>query len=321
MNRQITLIPGDGGGPQTAEVVQQVISALGVTLDWDVQNAADPEAVIASIKRNKVALKAKFLAAKPVAKLPYVIHLRKQLGIHTIVRRVRNLPGLPARGKNVDIAIVREASEDIYAGFEHQTSEGVFETVKVTTRASCERISRYAFDYARANGRKKVTTVHKSNILKKSDGMFLRVSQEVAALYPDIQHDEVIVDALCMKLVRWPHDFDVLLCGNLFGDIVSDCAAGMAGGITVAGGVNYGDGIAVFENPHGIRFEECGDDGANPYPLLRLGADLLAHIGEVDASVRLHRAVEGSIQEGVLTSDMGGSSGCREVKKAVLSRL
>jgi isocitrate dehydrogenase (NAD+) len=242
-----------------------------------------------------------------------VIHLRKALNTHTIVRRVSNLPGLPARAQGIDLVIVREASEDIYAGFEHQTSEGVFETVKVTTRAACERVSTFAFEYARGNGRKKVTTVHKANILKKADGMFLKVSQEIAAKYPDIQHEEVIVDALCMKLVRWPQSFDVLLCGNLFGDIVSDCAAGMAGGITVAGGVQLGEGVALFESPH--------PDVGNPYPLLRVTGQLLRHLKEDEAAERLEKAIIGALEAGVHTPDMGGSASAQDVERAVLLRM
>lgn len=321
MSKAVTLVVGDGGGPQTAAVVQTVIAVTGVSIDWDLQNPADPEAVIASIRKNGIALRAKYNAAKPVGKVPYVIHMRKSLGVHTIVRHVHNLAGLPARAQGVDIVIVREASEDIYAGFEHATSEGVFETVKVTTAAACERIARHAFDYARTHGRKKVTTVHKANILKKADGMFLRCSQQVAADYPDIQHDEVIVDALCMKLVRWPQSFDVLLCGNLFGDIVSDCAAGMAGGITVAVGTNIGPNVVVFDNPHGISSAECGEDGANPYPMLHLGYHLLNHIGENAAATRLLNAMETALKAGVHSSDMGGTARCSEIQDAVLKAL
>ncbi len=321
MSRTISMIVGDGGGPRTCEALRQVIAATGVTIDWDLQDPADVDAVLNSIRQTKLAVRAKYRAAKPVGKQPYVIHMRKSLGVNTILRHVKNLPGLPARAQGVDIRIVREASEDIYAGFEHTAAEGVYETVKVTTRAACERISRFAFDLARAEGRKKVTTVHKANILKKADGMFLRTSQEIAAGYPDIQHDEVIVDALCMKLVRWPQSFDVLLCGNLFGDIVSDCAAGMAGGVTVAVGMNIGPDVTIFDNPHGIGTEDCGADGASPYPMLRLGGLLLRHIGETGAGDRLEAAMGATLLAGVHTSDMGGSASCTDVVNAVLRHL
>ena len=200
-------------------------------------------------------------------------------------------------------------------------SDGVFESVKVTTRAACERIATFAFDYALANGRKRVTTVHKANILKKADGMFLAVSKEVAARYPSVQHDDIIVDALCMRLVRRPTDFDVLLCGNLFGDIVSDCAAGMAGGVTVACGTCYGPGVVVFEDPHGTSPEVVGPDGANPYPMLGLAVDLLRHLGEHDASARVRAACISALQAGLHTSDMGGMAHTSEVHAAVRAAL
>lgn len=321
MSYAVTLIPGNGVGPQTCSIAQEAIARLGVSVDWDVQTPENYKALIDSVKKNGVALKAKYLDLPPIEKTPWIVRFRKDLGIHTMLRHVRNLPGLPARAEGVDIVVVREASEDIYAGFEHESTEGVFETVKVTTRTSCERISRFAFDYAVQHGRKRVTTVHKSNILKKADGMFLKVSQEVAAAYPGVQHDEVIVDALCMKLVRWPQSFDVLLCGNLFGDIVSACAAGMAGGITVAGGMNYGDGVVVFENPHGASQKVVGTDGANPYPMLGLSVDLLRHLGEPDAAERLRNACIGALQSGARTLDMGSTMGCSAVREAILQRL
>lgn len=321
MSRTISMIVGDGGGPRSCEALRQVIAATGVEIGWELVDPADVDGVIASVRRNKLAVRAKYRAAKPVGKQPYVIHMRKSLGVDTILRRVSNLPGLPARAQGVDILIVREASEDIYAGFEHTTADGVYETVKVTTRAACERIARTAFDLARAQGRKKVTTVHKANILKKADGMFLRTSQEIAAAYPDIQHDEVIVDALCMKLVRWPQSFDVLLCGNLFGDIVSDCAAGMAGGITVAVGMNLGPDVAIFDNPHGIALEGRDPDMVNPYPMFRLGGLLLRHIGEAAAADRVEAALGAALSAGVHTDDMGGSASCSQATEAVLRHL
>ena len=318
MAHTLTLITGDGTGPVSSAVVQQVLGVLSekgviAPISWDVVEKPDADAIAASLKKTGVGLRSRFGNAKPVGKTPFVIHLRKALGTDTIVRRVSNIPGLPARASKVDLVIIREASEDIYAGFEHQTSEGVFETVKVTTRAACERISTFAFEFARANGRKKVTTVHKSNILKKADGMFLKVSQEVAARYPDIQHEEVIVDALCMKLVRWPQSFDVLLCGNLFGDIVSDCAAGMAGGITVAGGVQQGNGISLFESPH--------PDVGNPYPLLRVTVGMLRQLGESAGADRLEAAMAAALTAGVYTPDLGGTASAEDVGAAIIAAL
>jgi isocitrate dehydrogenase (NAD+) len=316
---EVTLIPGSGVGAQVCGVVREAVAALGVPLDFDEQN--DMDVAIASARRTGLVLKGKWIAKVEPGKLPPTVAFRKALGIHTIERRVATLPGLPARAGKIDVVVVREASEDIYAGFEHESAEGVFETVKVTTRAACERIHRHAFALAAAEGRRRVTTVHKSNILKKSDGMFLTVGRQVATEFPGIAHDDVIVDALCMQLVRKPHTFDVLVCGNLFGDIVSDCAAGLAGGVTVAGGKNLGPGVVVFESPHGTTVEQVGDDGANAYPMLGLTVDLLRHLGHDGEAARLKGACIAALQAGLHTQDMGGRARCSEVRDAVLAGL
>ncbi|MFN7143127.1 MAG: isocitrate/isopropylmalate family dehydrogenase [Myxococcota bacterium] len=321
MSYEVTLVPGDGIGPQVADVMRDVVAALGVDVAWDVPAAGDLEAIIASSKRTGVVVKGKIVSRAVGGKMPLTLQFRKRLGVHAIVRHVKHLEGLPARAPGTDIVVVREASEDIYSGFEHESTDGVFESVKVTTRAACERIATFAFEWAVRNGRKKVTTVHKANILKKADGMFLNVSKQVAALYPSIQHDDIIVDALCMRLVRRPSDFDVLLCGNLFGDIVSDCAAGMAGGVTVACGTCYAPGVVVFENPHGTTVEVVGPDGANPYPMLGMAADLLGHLGEVDASRRLRGAIVTSLTSGLTTLDMGGSAHTSQIHQAIKAAI
>ena len=321
----VTLIPGSGLGPEIAEVACAAVAAAGVSIDWDLQ-ADGLDAMVASVRRTGLALKGKILSPVTPGTQPFTIRFRKALGVHAIVRHVVHVPGLPARVPATDIVIVREASEDIYSGFEHESTAGVFESVKVTTRAACERIATFAFDYAQARGRKRVTTVHKANILKKSDGMFLATSREVAARYPSIQHDDIIVDALCMRLVRRPTDFDVLLCGNLFGDIVSDCAAGKAGGITVAGGICHaspelGGGAVIFESPHGTSVEIVGPDGANPYALTLLAADLCAHIGRPDAAVRIRGAVSHALTSGLHTQDMGGTATTSAIRDSLLSFL
>lgn len=315
----VTLIPGSGVGPQIAGVVRDVVARLGADVQWDEQEEIG--AAIESVRRTGLALKGRWIAPIEAGKLPPTVAYRKALGIQTLVRRVQNVPGLPARGQNIDMVIFREASEDIYSGFEHQSAEGVYETVKVTTRAACERIHRTAFEWAGANGRKRVTTVHKANILKKADGMFLAVGREVATGFPEIAHDDVIVDALCMQIVRKPHAFDVLVAGNLFGDIVSDCAAGMAGGVTVAVGVGHGPGVKVYESPHAASVEAVGPDGANPYPMVLLMADLLRDAGQTVAGARLRRACEVALQAGHHTPDMGGSSGCFAVREAILAAI
>lgn len=312
----VTLIPGSGNGVVATVLVRELVARLGGALTWDETN--DVEGAIASLQRTRVGLKGKWVHTPKKGVLPPSIRFRKALGIDTIVRHVKAIPGLPARNPAVDLVIVREASEDIYAGFEHESADGVFESVKVTTQAACERVHRAAFDLAVREGRKKVTTVHKANIMKRADGMFLRVGQAVAKEYPGIEHSDVIVDALCMDLVRRPTRYDVLVAGNLFGDIVSDCAAGMAGGATVATGKNLGPGLVVFENPH-----EPGPDAArvNPYPMLRLAADLLRHAGDPAAAARLDHAVAGAIGAGVLPPDVGGSSTTSEIAAAVTQRL
>lgn len=302
----VTLIEGDGVGPIVARVVRDVVDALGVPITWEVVDGHDVDAAVASIRRNGVGLKGKVLARPTpgVRPMPYTIRFRRALGIQVFERHVHNLRGLPARGSNVDIMVVREATEDIYAGFEHVVTPGVYESIKVTTRTACERVHRHAFEWARANGRKRVTTVHKANIMKKADGMFLAVGQAMAKEYPDLQHEDRIVDALCMQLVRWPQSFDVLVCGNLFGDIVSDCAAGMAGGLAVATAVGRGPGVTLFENPHSTTVDVVGEDGANPYPMLGLTCDLLRHLGEIERADRLRRACEDALARGLYSQDM-----------------
>ncbi len=317
----VTLIEGDGVGPMVASVVRDVVQHLGAPISWDVQDGHDIDAAVASIRKHGLGLKAKVIS-RPVPKVaPYTVRFRRALGIELYERHVHSLRGLPARAPNIDIMVMREATEDIYAGFEHQSAPGVYESIKVTTRAACERVHRHAFEWARAHGRKRVTTVHKANIMKKSDGMFLAVGNAMAAEYPDLAHDDVIVDALCMQLVRRPQSFDVLVCGNLFGDIVSDCAAGMAGGLAVATAIGRGPGVTLFENTHSTTIDVVGEDGANPYPLLGLTCDLLREIGELSASQRLRRACEDALVSGLHTSDMGGTATCSAVRSAVIASL
>lgn len=321
MPHSVTLLPGDGVGPIVCEVAAACIDAMGVAVDWDLVSTRDLDAAVASVRRTGTMLKGRHRQSARPGEPSFTVRFRKALGVWAIIRHAQNLPGLPARAEGVDIVTIREASEDIYAGFEHESTNGVFESVKVTTRAACERISHLAFQYARANGRKRVTTVHKANILKKADGMFLKVSQEVASQYPDIRHDDVIVDALCMNLVRRPQSFDVLLAGNLFGDIVSDCAAGMAGGLPVATGVCIGDGVRVFENPHGATTSQVGEDGADPYPALGLSVDMLRHLGEPAAADRLRAACIQTLQAGLRTVDIGGTAQTSQIRAAVLDAL
>lgn len=324
MSTPVTLIPGDWIGPETCAVVQRVFAAAGAELDWDVQPVEDgrlSQALLDSCRRTGLVLKARLASTPAPGRLPPTVALRKELGLWATVRPITAIPGTRARFPDIDLVVVRETSEDIYSGFEHEVTDGVFEAVKVTTRAACERIARYAYALARAQGRKKVTIVHKSNIMKRSDGLFLRTAQEVGAAFPEIETDEVIVDALCMKLVRNPRAFDVLLAGNLFGDIVSDLASGLGGGILASPSASYGEGCALFENPHGKAPELVGTGLANPVPMLRAGALLLRHIGSHAVADRVDGAIRAVYAAGLATVEQGGAARCDEVERALLARI
>ena len=322
MAHRVTLIPGDWIGPETCRTVQDIIAAAGVEIAWDEHSGETvDEALLESCRRNKVILKAKIGAQRTAGQLPPTVQLRKELGLWATIRPVQALPNIGARFPGTDLVVIRETSEDIYSGFEHEVTAGVFEAVKVTTRSACERIARLAFDVARRRGRNKVTIVHKSNIMKKSDGMFVRVAREVAASYPDIQTNDVIVDALCMQLVRDPGRFDVLLTLNLFGDIISDLCSGLAGGITASPSASYGRGIAMFENPHGKAPELVGTGKANPIPMLRTATMMLEHIGEKAAAARIEQSLLAACNAGLVTVDRGGDAGLAEVKAAIIDGL
>lgn len=319
----VTLIPGDWIGPETCTVVQDIFAAAGAPVDWDVQplKAHTLDAVVASARKNGTVLTARVDATREVGQLPPTVELRKRLGIWGSVRPVKPLSQVQARFPDLDIFVVRELSEDIYAGFEHEVTDGVYEAIKITTEAGCERIARWAFQVARKHGRKKVTIVHKSNIMKKSDGLLLRTAQRVATEFPDIECDEVIVDALCMKLVRWPQGFDVLLSGNLFGDIVGDLVSGLGGGITASATLSYGDGVAVFSNPHGRAEDLVGRDLANPIPMLMTATWMLRHLGHGDVRDRINAAACAAMDAGVRTGDMGGTATMSQLRDAIIARL
>lgn len=322
MAHRVTLIPGDWIGPETCRTVQDIIAAAGVEIAWDEHSGETvDEALLESCRRNKVILKAKLDSQRNAGQLPPTVQLRKELGLWATIRPVQALPCVGARFPKTDLVVIRETSEDIYSGFEHEVTDGVFEAVKVTTRSACERITRLAFDVARRRGRSKVTIVHKSNIMKKSDGMFVRVAREIAASYPDIQTNDVIVDALCMQLVRDPSRFDVLLTLNLFGDIISDLCSGLAGGITASPSASYGRGVAMFENPHGKAPELVGTGKANPIPMLRTATMMLEHIGEKAAAARIEQSLSAACSAGLLTVDRGGDAGLAEVKAAIIDGL
>jgi len=280
MGHTITLVPGDH--PDLAVGLKTLVHRAGIDVTWE-EPAGD---VIASIRRTGVALVGFQRGDRDQGKLPPAVALRRDLGIFAQERPIRDLSGIASRFTDVDILVVRETTEDVYTSLEHESIPGVFESLKVTTRAACERIARYAFETARTRGRKKVTIVHKSNIMKLSDGMFLRVGREVAADYPDITCDEFIVDALCMRIVLDPSRFDVLLCGNLFGDIVSDMCAGLVGGAEMAPALNVGTGVVVAT---------AGQQSATPLTLAIPLLYLLRHLGDEDSAARLWGAVSATL--------------------------
>ena len=324
MTHQVTLLSGDWIGPECAAAVKKIIAAAGVDINWDEQKLTQgkiSEPLLNSCRNTGVILKARTAATPSVGLLPPTIQLRKELGLWATVRPVKALDGVAARFPETDVVVIRETSEDIYSGFEHELTDGVFEAIKITTSGACERIARYGYEFARKNGRKKVTIVHKSNIMKKSDGMFLRIAKKVAQEYPDIETEEVIVDALCMKLVRWPQSFDVLLTLNLFGDIVSDLCSGLAGGITASPSASYGDDIAMFECLHGKAPELVGTGKANPIPLLNSAIMMLKHLGETEAAERINSGIVLALASGVRTGDLGGDHGCEDVTNAIIAGL
>ncbi|MED5374311.1 MAG: isocitrate/isopropylmalate family dehydrogenase [Myxococcota bacterium] len=324
MSHRVTLVPGDWVGPETARAVQRIIASAGVDIHWEEHPIVDglvSEQLLESARSTGRILKNRTKAPRVAGKLPAGVHLRKELGIWAQVREVKNIPGLNARFNDVDLLVVRETSEDIYKGFEHETTPGVYESVKLTTQPACERIARFACELALSKGRKKISIVHKSNIMKKSDGLFLRTARDVIAEYPTLDSEDVIVDALCMRLVKRPSDFDVLVAGNLFGDIVGDLATGLAGGISVGGSVNLGDGIKLFENPHGKAESLVGTGRANPIPNLMIALPLLEDLGEERAAGRIRDAVHGALADGLTTVDCGGADGCDAVVSAVEARL
>jgi len=319
MSIEVTAVPGDC--PKTFRTVQQLLAAAGAQLTWDEPSAGATHLdMLRSARRTRRALVGHARARGD--ELPPAVVLRDELSIFAQHRPIQPVPGLPSRHDDADLLVVRETTEDVYAHLEHESIPGVFESLKITTRAACERIARHAMEVARSTGRDRVTIVHKANIMKLSDGMFLAVAREVAADYPDLQVDDCIVDALCMKLVLQPSQFGVLLCGNLFGDIVGDLCAGLVGGVSNAPSINHGtDGLVLFTAGQGDQPEVCGTEQANPLPLLLPAVHLLRHAGQGDAADRLHHAVGATLQGGTRPLALGGDatlSGFADAVGAVL---
>ncbi len=326
MAHQITLIPGDGIGPEVADATVRAIDATGVTVEWE-RVEVGPGAlddVFASLEINRVGLKGP--TATPIGGGHQSINvaLRKKLGLYTNFRPVRMLPGLKTRYQDLplDLAIFRENTEDLYSGLEHEVVPGVVESLKIITKVASMKIARAAFEYARREGRKKVTAIHKANIMKMSDGLFLKCCRETASHFPEVEYNELIVDNACMQLVMRPETFDLLVMPNLYGDIISDLAAGLVGGLGIVPGANLGDHHAIFEAVHGTAPDIAGKGLANPTALMQSAVLMLAHIGERDASVRLHRAIYAVYAEGAdLTGDVGGKASTKEFTDGVIRHL
>lgn len=315
----ITLIPGDGIGPEVTDAVLRILAASGVSIVWERHDAgvvafertgrALPLELLESIRRNKVALKGP--VTTPIAEgfTSVNVGLRKTLDLFANLRPVWNLPGVPARYANVDLVIVRENTEDLYAGLEHQVVPGVVESLKIITERASTRIAEFAFNHARRHGRKKVTAIHKANIMKLSDGLFLECARAVARENADIAYDEKIVDATCMHLVMNPSQFDVLVMPNLYGDIVSDLCAGLVGGLGVVGSANLGTAIGVFEAVHGSAPDIAGKGLANPTALLLSAVLMLRHLDEGPAADRVMTGLGTVLTAGThTTKDLGGSA-------------
>ena len=332
MSYSITLIPGDGIGPEVAAAAVRVLTATGLAFEWETEAAgasaigsegsALPARVLDSIRRNKLALKGPTETPVGTGHRSVNVELRKALDLYANLRPVRTLPGVKSRYDGVDLIVVRENTEDLYSGLEHVVVPGVVESLKIITERASTRIARFAFDHARRNGRKRVTAVHKANIMKLSDGLFLDCCRRAAKDYPEVKYDEMIVDNTCMQLVLDPTRFDILLLENLYGDIVSDLCAGFIGGLGMAPGANIGEDAAVFEAVHGSAPDIAGRNLANPMALILSAAMMLDHVGEADAARRVREAVHAVLREGKkLTRDLGGSAGTTEITEAIAARV
>jgi isocitrate dehydrogenase (NAD+) len=329
----VTLIPGDGIGPEIAAAACQVLEATGVAFTWDEQVAGEatllaegnplPDRVIDSVRRTRVALKGPITTPVGTGFRSVNVALRQALTLYANVRPARSIPGIESRYEGIDLVIVRENTEDLYAGIERVVSDDVAESIKLITRGASERIARYAFEYAVANGRSTVTAVHKANIMKLTDGLFLDSCRRVAADYEGrIVFQDRIVDNMCMQLVQKPETYDVLVAPNLYGDIISDLAAGLVGGLGIAPGANIGEEAAVFEAVHGSAPKYAGLDRANPTALILSGALMLRHLGETAAGAAVEEAVRTVIGQGeVVTADLGGSAGTRAYGEAVAAQV
>jgi isocitrate dehydrogenase (NAD+) len=328
----VTLIQGGGAGYDQVPAVQRILAAAGADIEWDehlaglaaIERGQPPlsDELLASVRRNGLALKTKLIVPAGGPRGNYNVQLRRALGLFASVRPVKNLRGLPARFRGVDLLVIRELTEDLYAAIEHEVVPGVVQSLKVVTEAACRRFFRFAFEWARDRGRKAVHCVHKANILKQADGLFLECFRAAGRGFPELQQNEIIVDNCCMQLVSRPGRFDVLMMGNLYGDLVSDLGAGLVGGISATAGINVGDGLRVYETFHGGTREQIGAGRANPLPLLLPAIDLLEDVGQAERAGRLLTAVQDVLEGGrVRTPDLGGTATTAEVADAIIAAL
>jgi len=316
----ITLIKGDGIGPEISDAVVKIVEASGLKIDWDVQKAGTQEC-LDSIRQNKVALKAPVTTPIGYGFRSLNVQLRKELDLYANIRPCKNLPGIKTKFDNVDVVVVRENTEDLYAGIERIINENTMESSKIITRAASERICKFAFDYAVKNSRHEVCVVTKANICKLTDGLFLESFRKIAAQYLQIVPREILVDNLCLQLVTDPSRFDVLVMPNMYGDIVSDLTAGLIGGLGVAKGANIGDDCAVFEPVHGSAPDIAGQNKANPTGLLLCAIDMLKYISEAGHAEKIEKALFKTFSKGILTHDLGGSASTEQFTYAVIKNL
>lgn len=332
MALRVTLIQGGGIGYDQVPAVRRILERAGVVVEWDEHLAglaalerggeALPPAMLASVRGRGLALKTKLLVPPGQPGGNANVLFRRALGLFASVRPLKNLRGLPAHFQGVDLLVIREITEDLYASIEHEIVPGVVQSIKVVTEAACRRFFQFAFEWARSAGRKTVHCVHKANILKLGDGLFLEAFRAAARAYPEFSCREIIVDNCCMQMVSRPGQFDVMVMGNLYGDLVSDLAAGVVGGISATAGINVGDGVRVYESFHGGSREDIGTDRANPLPLLLPALHLLHAAGQGDAARRILTAVENVLSAGqVRTHDLGGSATTSEMTAAILAAL
>ena len=328
----VTLLPGDGIGPEVVEAAVQVIEATGISIQWErfeigaraheLHGTTLPPAVLESVRKNKTALKGPTTTPIGGGHVSVNVGLRRALDLYANLRPIRNIPGVKSRYEGVDLYVVRENTESLYAGIEHVVVPGVVESLKVITADASTRIARFAFAFARRRGRRKISAIHKANIMKLSDGLFLDCCRKIALEYPEIQYEELIVDNACLQLVTDPTRFDVILTENLYGDILSDLCAGLVGGLGFAPGGNFGDNAVVFETVHGSAPDIAGKGVANPIASMLSGVMLLRHLGEISAADRLKRAIFDHLAKGkTLTPDMGGKATTADVRDGIRREL